>query len=305
MTDEQPPDPTRSPDHSPVVGAGVGARAGTRVLARSHERGRPEFPRAAADWLVAGQARTVLELGAGTGKLTRVLLATGHDVHACDADEAMLEVLRDTLPGVRASTWSGGDLPAADRSVDVVVCVDAFESLDHEQALPEIARVLKPGGHLAVAHHERDERIPWVRRLGRLLGTTARRAADEPGSTHEVLVHSTLFSFVEEGSFKSWQDVNRETVVDLARSHLGGCDEDELDQALAEVVAFYDEFGRGMDGMQLPYLVRGHRTQVVHQPGLFADGGALGELPEPEDAAVAGSFLSDGTDTDMLLIDFR
>jgi ubiquinone/menaquinone biosynthesis C-methylase UbiE len=293
MTDEQPPDPDRAPGASP------------RDLARAHERGRPEFPRSSADWLAVGRARTVLELGAGTGKLTRVLRAAGHDVHACDPDEAMLEVLRSSMTDVRASVWSGGELPATDRSLDVVVVTSGFESLDHELVLPEIARVLKAGGHLAVASHERDERIPWVRRLGRLLDEAPRPAGGEPGSTHEVLVHSPLFSFVEESSFKSWQDVNAETVLDLARSHLGSRPESDVAARLEQVVALYDDFGRGMDGMQLPCVVRCHRTQVVHQPGLFADGGALGEQPEPEDAEVAGSFLSDGTDTDMLLIDFR
>ncbi|WP_185994428.1 class I SAM-dependent methyltransferase [Nocardioides campestrisoli] len=319
MTSEQPP------DRAPL----------TRDEARVYHRGSPDYSREVADWLVGGSARSVLELGAGTGRLTRQLVAAGHDVHATDAEPAMLEVLLEQLPrGARAprtSTCRAEEPGVPDRSVDVVVCAESFHLFETEPALDAIARTLRPGGHLALVWHERDERIPWVRRLGRLLdGPDAERPP-----VHDQLVHSPLFSFVEEKTFKAWQDINAESVRDLVlcRPHVARLDPAAQEDRVAEVLDLYAEYGRGMDGMQLPHLVRCLRTQVVHQPGLFRtddDPAASESAAEPEDGAVeAGpdvpadrsdrsdrseaarrarsleTFRSDGTDTDMLLIDFR
>src|SRR3954471_855552 len=115
-------------------------------VADAYDRGRPSYPREAAAWLVGEEPVTVLELGAGTGKLTEVLVGLGHDVHATDPDEQMLAVLRERLPDVRTSVAPAEAVPAPDASYDVVVCAQSFHWFDHERALPEIARVLKPGG---------------------------------------------------------------------------------------------------------------------------------------------------------------
>ena len=182
-------------------------------VAEAYDRGRPTYPAEAVAWLAGGEAKVVLELAAGTGKLTRGLVDQGHAVFATEPDEAMLEVLRQRVPEVSAKVATAEDIPANDRSVDVVVVAQAFHWFDHEAALPEIARVLKPGGHVALVWNSRDERIPWVRRMGDLLGRQ-----DLDTSSAEQLVHSDLFGFMEEASFKHWQEVNRETILDMARS---------------------------------------------------------------------------------------
>src|SRR6476619_1490919 len=161
--------------HQPSLGAAPDAgsrwaRSFGSVVADS-DRGRPSYPREAAAWLAGERPVTVLELGAGTGKLTAQLVALGHDVHATDPDTAMLDILRRDLPDVRTSVASAEEIPLPDRSVDVVVCAQAFHWFDLDRALPEIARVLRPGGRLALVWNQRDERIPWVRRLGALIGT--------------------------------------------------------------------------------------------------------------------------------------
>lgn len=295
-------------DPPPEAGARPGVAFGT--VARSYDRGRPDYPREAVEWLVgSGQPRTVLELGAGTGKLTRALVAAGHDVHATDPDERMLEVLSGHLPEVRTTVGTAEEIAVPDRSVDVVVCAQTFHWLDHERALPAIARALRPNGHLAVVWQQRDERIPWVKKLGRLL------ASPQPHEPLEPLVHSSLFSFVEGTTFASWQGVDRDSLLDLARSRsrVIGLDASARERLLTQVGELYDGYGRGHDGMQLPYVVHCHRTRVVHQTGLFDDGsdavgvrrpaGDEGEPPESPGRAPDGP--SDGTDTDMLLIDFR
>jgi ubiquinone/menaquinone biosynthesis C-methylase UbiE len=270
-------------------------------VAEAYDRGRPSYPREAATWLVGTQPVTVLELGAGTGKLTEQLVALGHDVHATDPDPEMLGILGRHLPDVRTTVASAEEIPLPDRSVDVVVSAQAFHWFDLDRALPEIARVLKPGGRLALVWNQRDERIPWVKKLGRLIGTQ-----DQLRQPAEPLVQSSLFGFVEEATFRFWQTVDRESIQDLvrSRSNIAVLDQDAREAKLAEVLAFYDDYGRGMDGMQLPYEASCFRATVIDRLRAPADedvppvdGGPDRPDDEPE--------VSDGTDTDMLLIDFR
>jgi ubiquinone/menaquinone biosynthesis C-methylase UbiE len=263
-------------------------------VAEAYDRGRPAYPADAVAWLAGCEARVVLELGAGTGKLTRELVDQGHAVFATDPDEAMLAVLRERVPEVSAKVATAEEIPANDRSVDVVVVAQAFHWFDHEVALPEIARVLKPGGHVALVWNSRDERIPWVRRMGAILGRQ-----DLDTSSSERLVHSDLFGFMEETAFKHWQEIDRETILDMARSRssFAVMDESERESHLAEVLAFYDEYGRGMDGMRIPYVTRCYRAVVVDRDEQTA--------PGSDEPSQEGPVVSDGTDTDMLLIDFR
>lgn len=274
-------------------------------VAGAYDRGRPGYPPAAVAWAVGQEPRIVLELGAGTGKLTAELVRQGHAVHATDPDPAMLEVLRERVPECSSRQASAEEIPANDRSVDVVVIGQAFHWFDHARALPEIARVLRPDGHVAIVHNERDTRIPWVRRLGALLGDQDH--LHEP----EALVTSDLFGFVEDHSFKHWQDVNRESILDMAlsRSTIAVLDDEEREARLEAVLAFYDDYGRGMDGMQIPYVTHCYRAAVVDRNDQTGSQAAVDEADEaqPGEPGVehTGPIVSDGTDTDMLLIDFR
>ncbi len=241
-------------------------------MADAYDRGRPGYPIGAASWLATGQVldedvpgasvptHTVLELGAGTGKLTSLLLAHGHDVHASEPDEAMLALLRHNLPDARTSLTSAEDIPLPDASVDVVVAAQCFHWFETDAALDEISRVLKPGGHLALVWHERDDRIPWVKKLGRIIGNQEHLV--DPAAD---LAASALFSDVEEKVFKHWQVVNRRTIVDLARSrsNIAVMTQADQDATIEALLALYDDYGRGMDGMQIPYRTRCFRSRVL------------------------------------------
>jgi SAM-dependent methyltransferase len=229
-------------------------------VADAYERGRPSYPRDAVVWLTSDRPTTVLELGAGTGKLTREMVALGHVVHATEPDAAMLEVLQRELPDAQAKVGTAEDVPAPDRSYDVVVAAQAFHWFDLDEALPEIARVLRPGGRLSLVWNERDERIPWVKRLGGLIGSP-----DQLRDPTEAIEESGLFGAVEFSSHRFWQVVDQHTIQDLAlsRSEIAILDEAARAEKLAEVLAFYDDFGRGMDGMQLPYQARCFRAAVL------------------------------------------
>ena len=228
-------------------------------VAAAYDVGRPGYPEQAARWLMGSDARTVLELGAGTGKLTEELVRQGHDVHATDPDPEMLRVLKERCPGVRTDIATAEAIPLPDRSVDVVVAAQAFHWFDAEQALPEIARVLKPGGHLALVWNVRDERIPWVKKLGRIIHNP------EADHSTESLVESELFGFVDAFDVTHWQHVNRVTIVDLvsSRSSIATMEEGERDAKIADVLALYDDYGRGMDGMELPYRAFCYKAAVA------------------------------------------
>lgn len=249
----------------------------------AYDRGRPEYPLEAVRWLTGTEPLTILELGAGTGKLTRALAELGHDVHATDPDPAMLDRLARNVPSVRVSQTTAEEIPAADATFDLVVAGQAYHWFDKDRALPEIARVLKRGGSLALVWNVRDERIPWVKRLGRLIGNQDVTAS----GPDQALEESPYFGPVEDASFKHWQTVDRVSIQDLvlSRSNVATLPAEGREAKLAEVLDFYDDFGRGMDGMQLPYLSRCYRAVVGIRPRTetrpsHAAGGAAVERAE-------------------------
>lgn len=138
--------------------------------AAAYERGRPSYPPEAIDWLLPAGARDVLDLGAGTGKLTVRLVERGLNVVAVDPIQEMLDVLRGSLPDTPALPGTAEEIPLPDDSVDAVVVAQAWHWFDPERAVKEVARVLRPGGRLGLVWNVRDERLGWVKDLGRIIG---------------------------------------------------------------------------------------------------------------------------------------
>jgi SAM-dependent methyltransferase len=165
------------------------------------------------------------------------------------------------VPGARAAVATAERIPVASRSADVVVCAQSFHWFHHELALPEIARVLRPGGVLALVWNARDEGIPWVRKLGAIIGSPE-NLTDLAGPAGE----SEHFGMMEHHEFRFWQSLRRDELFDLvrSRSYVALLEDSERADLLARVGALYDDYGRGPDGMQLPYLARCYRTEVRH-----------------------------------------
>ncbi|MDY6869917.1 MAG: class I SAM-dependent methyltransferase [Actinomycetota bacterium] len=138
--------------------------------AAAYERGRPSYPPEAIDWLLPRGAHTVLDLGAGTGKLTTRLVERGLDVIAVDPVPEMLEVLTQSLPETPALLGTAEEIPLADDSVDAVLVAQAWHWFDPERAVEEVSRVLRPGGRLGLVWNTRDERLGWVKDLGNIIG---------------------------------------------------------------------------------------------------------------------------------------
>jgi SAM-dependent methyltransferase len=146
------------------------AAVGFDRAAGVYERARPSYPAAAVD-LVAGQlgigpGRRVLDLAAGTGKLTRLLAPAGAGIVAVEPVAGMRGQLATAVPGVEALDGTAEAIPLPDASVDAVVCAQAWHWFDSVAALGEVRRVLRgERAGLAVIFNIRDESVDWVRQL--------------------------------------------------------------------------------------------------------------------------------------------
>lgn len=143
-------------------------------VADAYERGRPEYARAVVGALAAELALApgapVLDLAAGTGKLTRPLLAAGFDVVAVEPQAALRERLAAAIGGRRVREGVAEAIPLADASVDAVTVADGFHWFDQAEALAEIRRVLRPGGGLAVLFTVPDwTGASWAHEIGTLI----------------------------------------------------------------------------------------------------------------------------------------
>jgi ubiquinone/menaquinone biosynthesis C-methylase UbiE len=149
------------------------------AAAAAYAEHRPDYAQAAVRWaLELAPGPRVLDLGAGTGKLTATLVALGAEVIAVEPDSAMLTELRRALPAVRALPGSAEAIPLPDASVDAVLAGNALHWFDMNVAGPEIARVLAPGGILAGLWNVMDNRVDWVAGLERVSGSAAIGARD-------------------------------------------------------------------------------------------------------------------------------
>jgi SAM-dependent methyltransferase len=149
-------------------------RASFGSVAADYAALRPGYPADAVEFLLGPAPRRVLDLGAGTGLLTEVLLAAGHEVVAVDPSPAMLEQLRARLPEVATAVGGAEAIPLPDASVDAVVAGQAAHWFEPGPAAAELRRVLRPGGVVGLVWNTRDERVPWVGALGELLAAEAR-----------------------------------------------------------------------------------------------------------------------------------
>ena len=227
------------------------------AVADAYERGRPGYPYEAVRWLVGEEPCDVVDLGAGTGKLTRSLVALGHRVTAVEPLDEMRAQLAAVLRDTTVLAGTAEAIPLPDASADVVTSGQAFHWFDHAAALPEIARVLRPGGRLALVWNSRDDRDPWTARMSAIIGNETVRPEDLL-----PLDESEPFDPVETASFEFEQWLDRNTLLDLvlSRSYCAKLPAEDRDPILAAIGSLYDETAVP-EGVRLAYVTECFRVR--------------------------------------------
>jgi SAM-dependent methyltransferase len=194
---------------------------GFELVAGLYERVRPEYPPEAIAWLAdrldLRAGRTVLDLGAGTGKLTRALVETGARVIAVEPGDAMRAELERAVPEAEALRGSAEQIPLEDNSVDAVAIGQAFHWFRHDEAIPELHRVLRPHGYVGLLWNMRDQDDALQREITVLLAPfAAGRARAE--KTSRLLEESELFGQLEQERFRFAQQLDADALVDRIAS---------------------------------------------------------------------------------------
>ncbi|HUF32215.1 MAG TPA: class I SAM-dependent methyltransferase [Acidimicrobiales bacterium] len=226
------------------------ATVGFGAASDAYERGRPSYPPAVIGVLTGdlgvGPGRRVLDLAAGTGKLTRLLVPTGADVVAVEPVAAMREQMQSAVPGVEVLEGTAEAIPLPDGSVDAVTAAQAFHWFRPGQALAEIRRVLRPSGGLLLVWNERDVSVPWVAAVSEVIDWDGRRPYEKGTDWAEVVADAGGFTPLQQRRIRFEHEVDEETLVDrmLSTSYVAaGSDEErrEVEAGVRAVVAGFPE----------------------------------------------------------------
>jgi SAM-dependent methyltransferase len=199
------------------------ARRGFQRGADAYERARPGYSTDVMAWLTTRldlrPGRTVLDVGAGTGKLTRALLATGATVVAVEPVPAMRAILERVVPQARALAGMAEELPAGEESVDAITAGAAFHWFDAPAALAEFRRVLRPGRSFAVLWHRRPSEDPLHQAIDAIIGPYRRRTpSHHDGRWRRDVERSGLFVATAETRLPCEQELDSAGLVDRVGS---------------------------------------------------------------------------------------
>lgn len=254
-------DPTPSPPRLHAA-----ARDGFGQNASDYEQGRPSYPQDAvsflSDRLGLGRTRLVLDLGAGTGKLTRLLVPTGAVVLAVEPVAAMRRELAAAAPAALVCAAQAEALPVRSARVDAVVCAQAFHWFATTEVVQELARVLRPAGGLALVWNVRDNSVPWVRSFTDLLRPyEGDRPDHNRGDWRAAFLPDGPFHALETTTFRHDQPMTPELLVARAASmsFIGTMDPPRRKAVLAEVRELGESVGTSFP---LPYRTEVHLTAL-------------------------------------------
>jgi SAM-dependent methyltransferase len=246
-------------------------------VAEYHEH-RPRYPQEAIDTILSERPANlsetaanskpprILELGAGTGILSEELVGAGAEVIALEPDERMHEVLARTIGSDKCVIGSAEQIPLPDDSVDIVVGAQMWHWVDPAQAVPEIARVLRPGGTLAILWALRDDQVDWVADLNRLVGLADTYRAFTDGDFPSL---GPCFSPAQPVTIHYNEPTNADRLVAQFRTHsalvLRG-DIDETEAKTRELVSEHPDLSDHEDFDQ-PYVCKLFRSERLTSDG--------------------------------------
>jgi len=239
-------------------------------VAAEYDRGRPGYSADAIRWLLGDQPLDVVDLGAGTGKLTGAVRAAGHRVTAVEPLPEMRAILSTRLPDVAVVAARAEDTRLPAGSADAVVAGQAFHWFDRSRAFPEIARILRPEGTLGLLRNRLDQSVPLAARVDEALDQIEIDREPAHGKWPEADELAEWFLEVgDERSFPFGHPIDRARLLDLAvsRSALAVLAPADRRQALDRLAAFWDgdpDLG-GRESVELPYT-----TTVVRARGVRA-----------------------------------
>lgn len=231
-------------------------------------RSSASFPPAAVDWLSPTGSGRVLAIGRSSAATAARFAGTGCQITLTDKAASEVQTVRQRYPGLRTVTAAPDALPFASCSFDQVLIGQGFHLLPPGLALAEFARVLAPGGRLALLYTVRDDTVPWVRRLAAILRSYDPEvmSGDAESASVEVIADSPHFPHPEHRSFRLWVPISREQMLEMvtSRPSLAELAEAETDQLLAAVSALYESSAKRPDPLLLPYSVHCWRAEVDH-----------------------------------------
>lgn len=239
--------------------------------ADEYERARPEWPTEAARWLVPEGARFVVEVGAGTGKLTRAVAALGVRVLAVEPDPRMLAVLRGR--GLEGVEGSAEEIPVGDGEADAVVAGSSMHWFELERALPEFHRVLRPGGRLGFGWNHRDTRNPTVAAMSEVIYGAQGRVDGGHWLKRDWIAELTaggLFREPELALIELVHELPREALHDHLMSYSGvaALPPEVRDDVFSRVAGLLDDDPELADGdlLRLPFAIDAFRATRA-EPG--------------------------------------
>ena len=245
----------------PVAASGFGADP------ERYDRGRPSYPQPAVDWMLdelgIHPGARVVDLAAGTGKMTRLLATRGFDLVAVEPVEAMATVLRRHLPDIPLIMAPAEDLPFDDAGIDAVVVAQAFHWFDPDAAWAELARIIRPGGGVGLMWNVRDRSVPWIDAVWSVMDSVEKRAPwrDHEGDPLDGLRNRPGFGALRDAEFDHVHSSDLDAFLDrfASVSHVAVLAEETRSRIIADVKSILDDHPEAFDGstLQVPY-----RTEV-------------------------------------------
>lgn len=225
---------------------------------KEYVAGRPDYPEALIADLPLDGAHNIIDLGAGTGKFTRQLAGAGRAIVAVEPEAKMAaQIARHEMPGVTIVQASAERVPLPDASADLICCATAFHWFDYVPATAEIVRLLRPSGHLALIWNVRDDNMPWVAAVSRLLDSYAGDTPRYSRGTWRVIFDDARFRHVTSKQYGVVQRVGRTGVHDrvFSTSFIAALPPAEQDAVRREVDAIVadDATIRDAEEIAFPY----------------------------------------------------